>query len=80
VGTSVSGLAGDEVLAAELLAQQAGDEQQRAARPVVHHDVLSLSGVAGNQDDNAYGLAADLSGVVLEEAVVAVGPAKLHSW
>jgi hypothetical protein len=40
---------------------------------VVHHDVLGLpGGVAGNHPDNAEGLAADLSGVVLEEAVVAV--------
>jgi hypothetical protein len=48
---------------------------------VVHHDVLGLpAGIAGNQDHNAGGLAADLSGVVLDEAVVAVGPPKLNSW
>ena len=41
---------------------------------MVHHKVLGLpGGVAGNQDDNAERFAADLSRVVLEEAVVAVG-------
>src|SRR5712691_732238 len=75
---SVSGLAGGEVLGmggvGELLAHQAGQQQQRAAWPVVRHDVLGLpGGVAGDQDDRADGLAADLSGVVLEEAVVADG-------
>ena len=60
--------------AGELLAHQAGQEQERGAWPVVRHDVLGLpGGVAGNQNDTADGLAADLSGVVLEEAVVADG-------
>ena len=58
----------------ELLAQQAGDEQHRAARPVVHDQMLGLTGgAAGNRDDNAGGLAVDLRGVVLKEAVVTVG-------
>ena len=78
MGGPVSGLAGGEVLGiggvGELLAHQAGQEQQRTAWPVVRHDVLGLpGGVAGDQDDTADGLAADLSGVVLEEAVVAGG-------
>jgi hypothetical protein len=61
--------------AGELLAQQARQEQQRAAWPVTRHDLLGLpGGVAGDQDDTADGLAADLSDVVLEEAVVAVVP------
>src|SRR5262245_33641280 len=77
VSTSVSGLSGNEVLgeggACELLAHQASEEQHRAARPVVHHYVLGLPGsVAADRDDNAGGLAADLTGVVLEEAVIAV--------
>lgn len=39
---------------------------------MVHHDVLGLPGsVEGNRDDNADVLTAHLSGVVLEEAVVA---------
>ena len=64
VGTSVSGFAGDEVLgkggAGELPTQQAGDEQQRAAWPLVYHDVLGLpGGVAGNDADDAEGLAVD---------------------
>src|SRR6266568_1400156 len=65
--------------AGELLAQQAGQDQQRAAWPVVRRDVPGLpGGVAGNQDDRADGLAADLSGVVLEEAVVAVGAGEVE--
>src|SRR5262245_49607922 len=59
--------------AGELLVHQAGEEQQRVAWPVVHHDALGLpGGVAGDRDDDAEGLAFDLRGVVLEEAVVAV--------
>jgi len=82
MGRSVSRLAGSEVLgiggAGELLAQQAGQEQQRAAWPVARHDVLGLpSVVAGDQDDTADGFAADLSDVVLEEAVLAAGAGKL---
>src|SRR5205823_14632327 len=78
-------LAGGEVLGiggvGELLAHQAGQEQQRAAWPVVRHDVLGLSGgVAGDQDDTADGLAADLSGVVLKPAVVAVGAGEVELW
>src|SRR5262245_19556797 len=76
-GTSVSGAADDEELGkrgtGESLAHQAGQEQHRTAWPVVHHDVLSLPGrVAGNGDDNRGGLALDRSGVLLDEAVVAV--------
>ena len=64
--------------AGELLAQQAGKEQQRAAWPVTRHDVLGLpGGVTGDQDDTADGLTVDLSNVVLEEAVVAVGAGEL---
>ena len=58
IGSSVSGLAGGEVLGnrspGELLAQQAGKEQQRAAWPVTRHDVLGLpGGVAGHDSDPA---------------------------
>src|SRR5262249_52586675 len=72
------GLAGGEVLgiggAGELFAHQAGQAQQRAAWPVVRHDVLGLpGGVAGDQDDTADWLAAQLCRVVLEEAVGADG-------
>jgi hypothetical protein len=64
--------------AGELLAQQAGKEQQRAAWPVTRHDVLGLSGgVEGDWDDTADGLAVDLSDVVLKETVVAVGACEL---
>jgi hypothetical protein len=42
--------------------------------------VLRAGGVAGNQHDVANGLAVDPGGVVLEEAVVAEGPAKRNSW
>ena len=60
--------------AGELLAHQAGEQQQRAAWTVVHHDVLDHPvSVAANDDDNAAGLAVDLSGVVLQEAIVAAG-------
>ena len=46
----------------ELLAQQAGKEQQRSARPVTRHNVLGLpGGVAGDEDDTADGLAAATS-------------------
>jgi hypothetical protein len=59
------------VPAAELLAHQTGEEQHRAARPVVNHGLPGQAAiVAGNGDDNADRLAADLRGVVLEEAVV----------
>jgi hypothetical protein len=48
------------------------------AWPVTRHDVLGLpGGVAGDQDDTADGLAADLSDVVLEEAVIAIRPSEL---
>lgn len=55
-----SGLAGEEVLgqggACERLAQQARDEQHRAAWPMVDYDVLGLpGGIAGNRDDDAGG-------------------------
>jgi len=56
----------------EFLAQQAGQEQQRTAWPVSRDNVLGLPGcIAGDQDYTADGLAADLSDVVLEKAVVA---------
>src|SRR5262245_27242421 len=59
--------------AGERLAHQAGQEQDRAAWPVVHHDVLGLpGGVALDRDHNGGGLALDRSGVLLDEAVVAV--------
>ena len=84
MGGSVSGFVGEEVLgnggAGEFLAQQAGKEQQRAAWSITRHDVLGLPRVAGDQDDTADGLAPNLTDVVLEEAVVAVGPANLCSW
>jgi hypothetical protein len=60
--------------AGELLEHQAGEQQQRAAWPVVHYDVLDHPvGVAANNDDNAAGLAVDRSGVVLQEAIAAAG-------
>jgi hypothetical protein len=56
----------------ELVAYQAGQEQQRAARPLVRRDALGLpGGVAGDEHDAADRLAADLGGVVLEPVVVA---------
>jgi hypothetical protein len=59
--------------AGEVLAYKSRHEQQCAPGPVVGHDVLHLpGGVAGNQHDVANGLALDPSGVVLEEAVVAI--------
>src|SRR5258708_37477957 len=75
---SVSRLAGGEMTgdrgAGELLAQQAGKVDQRAAWPVTRHDVLGLpGGVTGDQNDTADGLTVDFGDVVLEEAVVAVG-------
>jgi hypothetical protein len=64
--------------AGELLAQQAGKEQQRAAWPVTRHDVLGLSGgVEGDEDETTDGLAVGLSDVVFKEAVVAVGAGEL---
>jgi len=63
---------------ANFLRSRRDSEQQRAAWPVIRHDALGLpGGVAGDQDDTADGLAADLSDVVLEEAVVAVGASEL---
>jgi hypothetical protein len=65
VRASVSGFAGEEVLrplgcafpvfgkggAGEPLEHHAGQQQQRAARPVVHHEALGLpGGVEGDQD------------------------------
>src|SRR5215467_4576475 len=59
--------------AREVLAYQPGQEQQRAPRPVVAHDVLRLpSVVSGDDDDVPERLAVDPRGVVLEEALVAV--------
>ena len=65
VGTSVSGLGGEEALriagACELLAHQLGQEQQCAPGPVVAHNALRLpAGVAGHQGDVADRLAASL--------------------
>ncbi|MEV6024822.1 hypothetical protein [Streptomyces sp. NPDC052036] len=51
----------------------AGEEQHRVAWLVVHHEFLALADlVAGNRDDNVEGLALDPTGVLLDEAVVAV--------
>jgi hypothetical protein len=51
--------------AGEFLKHQAGEEQQRAAWSVVHNGVLGLrGGVAGNHDDNADVLAANLNGAL----------------
>ena len=59
--------------AGELLADQPGQEQQRAARPVVAHDALRLpGGVVVDQGDVADRLAADPGGVILDLAVLAV--------
>src|SRR5262245_59658800 len=72
------GGAGGEVLgvggASELLDYQPGQVQQCGPGPVVGHDALRLpGGVAGDQDDVADLLTtADLGGVVLQEAVLAV--------
>src|SRR5271165_4680165 len=77
MGVSFSRLAGQEVLrvggAGELLADQPGQQQQCAPRPVVPYDVLRLpGGVALDHRDVADRLAADAGGVVLEPAVLAV--------
>src|SRR5215217_3355138 len=70
-------LVGEEVFgdggAGELLVHQTGEEQQRVAWPVIHHEVLGLpSGIASDRDDYVEGLASHLCGVVLQETVVAV--------
>src|SRR5215471_13352116 len=83
IGGLVLGVVGCEVLAngsaGEMLAYQAGQEQQRGPGPVVRDDLLCLAGrVAGNQDDVAELLTADLRGVVLEEAVLAVGTGEVE--
>jgi hypothetical protein len=58
----------------ELLEHHPGKAQQRAARPVVHHDLLGLPRVVeAHHDDDAGGHAADLSGVQLEETIVTTG-------
>ena len=65
--------------AGEVLADQPGYEQQCGPGPVVGHDVLRLpGGVAGDQDDVADLLAADPGGVVLQEAVLAVGAGEVE--
>src|SRR5580704_5585678 len=74
---SFSRLAGQEVVrvggTGELLADQPGQQQQCAPRPVVPHDVQRLpGGVAFDYRDVADRLAADAGGVVLEPAVLAV--------
>src|SRR5215813_4201488 len=59
--------------AGELLAQQAGQEKQRAAWPVIRHDVLGLAtGISRHEDDTLDRFAADVCGVVLKDAGVAV--------
>src|SRR6266550_3248550 len=64
--------------ARELVTQQTGKEQKRAAWPVTRHDVLGLpGGVIGDEHHTADGLAVDLSDVVLEEAVVTVRASEL---
>src|SRR4051794_37313585 len=77
-----SSLASEEVLgvrgSGEPLAQQAGEEHQRAQRPVVGCDVLRLRvGVEGDQVDAPERPAANLGGVVL---LSPQGPTKLKSW
>src|SRR3954469_842365 len=74
---AASGLAGDEVPgergAGVLLPHQAGEEQHRAPWPVVHHETLGLArGVPGDRGHGAGGLAVDQTGVLLDEAVLAV--------
>jgi hypothetical protein len=60
--------------AGELLIHEVGEQQQRASRPVVHHDIVHHPvGVAANDDDNPAGPAVNLSGVVLKKAIVAAG-------
>ncbi len=83
VATSVSGLAGDKVLceggAGVHLAHQAGEEQHRAAWPVVHHEVLGLpGGIPLNRYHDAGWLALDATGILLEKAVVAIVACKLE--
>src|ERR671932_1303086 len=83
MGASVSWLAVSEVGAiggaGELFAQQARQEQQRAARPVARRDVLGLPvGIAAYQDNSADGLATDCSDVVLEKAVFAAGAGEVE--
>jgi len=82
-GSVVLGIAGEEELGIRglgyLLTHQAGQEQQRAARPVVRGDVLGLTGsVTPDHDGAADRLAADMSCVVLEPAVVAVGAGEVE--
>src|SRR5262245_31545837 len=62
----------------ELLAQQTGQQEQRAEWPVTRHDVLGLpGGVALDEDNAADGLATNLGDVVFEEVVVAAGADEL---
>src|SRR6516165_245371 len=61
-------LAGDEELRERrprvLHAHQPGEEQDRTAWAVIHHQMLGLpGGVAVHRDDHAGGLALDLTGV-----------------
>ena len=70
-----SSLAGEEALgvrsAGEPLPQQAGEEHQRAQRPVMGGDVVRLPvGVEGDQVEAPERPAANRGGVVLDEAVV----------
>jgi hypothetical protein len=58
----------------ELLPQQAGEEHQRAERPVVDDDVLRLPiGVEREQVDVPDRCSTDFGGVILDEAFVAPG-------
>jgi hypothetical protein len=75
-GRHVTSLVEAEVLlhgrADVLLAHQPSELQHRAARPMVDHDALSLpGGAAMDRDDSAGGHAADFTGVLFEEAVLA---------
>ena len=62
-----------------MLPDQPGHEQQGGPGPVVSDDVLRLpGGVASDQDNVAELLAADPGGVVLQEAVFAVGAGEIE--
>lgn len=65
----------------ELLTQQASEVHHRGARPIARHDVLGLAGVVAiDQNDTTERLAVDFSDVVLDPAVVGIGPTNLNSW
>src|SRR5690242_893114 len=55
----------------ELLEHQARELQCRTAWPMVHHDALRLSGIVeGDQDDDIGRRTTDITGVVLEKAML----------